>query len=92
MVSHLCNGLPQGLGVRITFLRWDGGSVAHDLSLYIVLLYTAAVLKWLLVARRESGVLRCGFWLERGREDALVCSRENQIMGIKQAVLVRLRR
>ena len=25
----------------------------------------------------ESAVLRCDFWLERGREDAVVCGREN---------------
>ena len=44
----------------------------------------------------ESAVLRRDFWswLERGREgtkDAAVCGRENQIMDIKQMVLVRLR-
>ena len=37
-------------------------------------------------------MLRCDFWLERGREDALVGGRENQIMDIKQTVLLRLRR
>ena len=66
-----------------------GGSVAHDLSLY-----TAAVLRWLLVGRRESAVPRCDFWLERGREgtkDAVVCGRENQIMDINKIVPVRLR-
>ena len=67
-----------------------GGSVAHDLSLY-----TAAVLRWLWL-EGESAVLRRDFWswLERGREgtkDAAVCGRENQIMDIKQMVLVRLR-
>ena len=50
------------------------------------------MLRWLLVGRRESAVLRFVFWSERGREDAVVCDRENQIMDIKQMVLYLCRR
>ena len=50
------------------------------------------MLRWLLVGRRESAVLRCDFWLERVREDAVVCGRENQIVDIKQMILVLFRR
>ena len=56
----------------------------RSLSLSI---YTAAVVRWLLVGRRESAVLRFDFWFERGREDAVVCDQENQTMDIKQMVL-----
>ena len=39
---------------------------------------------------KESAVLRCDFWLERGRKDAVVLRPGEQYL--KQMVLVRLRR
>ena len=40
----------------------------------------------------ESAVLGFDFWSERGREGAVVCDRENQIMDIKQMALYICRR
>ena len=59
----------------------------------MICLYTAAVLRWPWL-EGESAVLRCDFWswLERGREDAGVRGRENQIIDIKQMIAMRLRR